>query len=75
MSKPRLETIWEPIFHGTLANPAAPGGKVDMYLVVDTPTGEGMITIAVPHCDTETAQFVCDAVNARIQEEKKRVVS
>jgi hypothetical protein len=32
---------WKPTFWKTLDNASAPGGKIDMYLMVDDESGEG----------------------------------
>jgi len=50
-------------FHCTVTNPSAPGGKIDMYLVHDDATGEGLITLGVPHGDKETPARVVKSVN------------
>lgn len=39
---------WRPIFHKTIDNPSAPGGKVDMWLMVDDDSGEGIVSIGCP---------------------------
>ena len=40
--------VWRPQFHRTLDNPTVPGGKVDMWLMVDDETGEGIVSIGCP---------------------------
>jgi hypothetical protein len=50
-------TFWK-----TINNPSA--GKVDMYLLNDDETGEGLISVGVPHGRKDIAEFVlksCDA--------------
>lgn len=48
-----IETIkslpWAARFHKTVNNPTAPGGKIDMYLLVDDDTGDGLVSLGVPH--------------------------
>src|SRR5580698_8482310 len=50
-------------FWKTLDNPSAPGAKVDMYLLHDDKTGEGIVSVGVPHGDKETASLICNRMN------------
>lgn len=45
-------------FHRTLDNPDAPGGKVDMWLLHDSMTGDGLVSIAVPHGREDIITFI-----------------
>lgn len=53
-----------PAYHKSIANPNAPGGKVDMYLIHDSENGAGLITLAVPHGRADIALFVAEACSA-----------
>jgi hypothetical protein len=39
---------WEPKYHGQVRNDSAPGGVVDMWLLVDAETGDGILSLGVP---------------------------
>jgi hypothetical protein len=49
---------WSARFHRTLDNPTAPGGKIDMYLLVDDETGEGLVSVPVPHGQGFIAEWI-----------------
>lgn len=49
---------WSAIFHKTLDNPTVPGGKVDMYLLIDDDSGEGIVGLSVPHGQGWIAEYV-----------------
>lgn len=49
---------WRSQFHKTIDNPSAPGGKVDMYLMLDEESGEGGVSIAVPHGAGQIANWI-----------------
>jgi hypothetical protein len=49
---------WSAHFHKTVANPTVPGGKVDMYLLIDDDTGESLVSLAVPHGQHWIAEYV-----------------
>jgi hypothetical protein len=49
---------WAAQFHRTIDNPNAPGGKVDMYLLVDEESGEGLVSVATPHKQGFIAQWI-----------------
>jgi hypothetical protein len=36
---------WSAKFHGVMKNASAPGGKVDMWLLVDDQSGEGIVSL------------------------------
>lgn len=40
---------WIAKFHKSVPNATAPGGMVDMYILLDDDSGDQMISIAVPH--------------------------
>ena len=48
---------WKAQFWKTLNNPTAPG-PIDMYLIVDDDTGEGIISLGVPHGRGDIADYV-----------------
>lgn len=48
----------------TVNNPNAPDGKVDMYLLYEDTTGEGIISIGVPHGRDDIAQFILRSMKA-----------
>jgi hypothetical protein len=54
-------TKWEPTFHRTIDK--GDGVKIDMYILVDDPTGEKMVTLGVPHGCGNIAALVCMAMN------------
>jgi len=39
---------WQAKFHGIVPNATAPGGAVEMFILLDDATGEQMVSIAVP---------------------------
>lgn len=49
---------WDAHFHKTLDNSTVPGGKVDMYLIADDETGEGLVSVAVPHGEGFLAHWI-----------------
>lgn len=49
---------WSPKFHGTLQNPSAPSGKVDMWELTDDRTGETLVTVSVPHGRSDIAAYI-----------------
>ena len=51
---------WRPVFHRTLDNPTAPGGKVDMWLMVDDDTGDGIVSIGVPPGRADIPAYIAD---------------
>ncbi|MEY9520318.1 hypothetical protein ABIF70_001459 [Bradyrhizobium japonicum] len=51
---------WRPIFHRTLDNPSAPGGKVDMWLMVEDETGEGIVSIGCPPNRPDIPAYIAD---------------
>lgn len=55
---------WTAIFWKTLDNPTVPGGKVDMYLLIDDETGIGIVGLSVPHGDGWLAEYVAAACRA-----------
>jgi len=55
----RLRALpWSARFHRTVDNPMAPGGKVDMYLLIDDDTGEGLVSVATPHGQGFIAEWI-----------------
>lgn len=51
---------WHPKFHKTVDNPHAPGGKVDMWLIVDEETGEGIVSIGCPVNRPDIPAYIAD---------------
>lgn len=51
---------WRPQFHRTLDNPTAPGGKVDMWLMVNDDTGEGIVSIGCPPNRPDIPAYIAD---------------
>ena len=50
---------WKAVFHKTIHNTSAPGdGRVDMYVMVDDETGEGIVSVGVPHGRKDIAQYI-----------------
>lgn len=49
---------WIAQFHKTLDNPTVPGGKVDMYMLMDDDTGESIVGLSVPHGQRWIAEYV-----------------
>lgn len=49
---------WAAKFHKTVANPTAPGGMVDMYILLDDDSGEQMVSITVPHDQGVIANWI-----------------
>jgi len=49
---------WAARFHGTVENPTVKGGKIDMYLLVDDDTGEGLVSLGVPHKQGVIADWI-----------------
>jgi hypothetical protein len=49
---------WEPKYYGHVPNKNAPGGTVDMWLMVDDETGEGIVTLGVPTGRSDIAGYV-----------------
>jgi hypothetical protein len=50
--------LWQTIFHKTVDNPLAPGGKIDMYILIDDDTGENLVSLGVPHGQRWLAEYV-----------------
>lgn len=48
---------WKAQFWRTLHNPSAPG-PVDMYLIVNDETGEGIVSVGVPHGRRDLAEYI-----------------
>jgi hypothetical protein len=55
---------WSAQFHKTLDNPSVPGGKVDMYILIDDETGDSLVSLAVPHGWRWLAEYVCMACHS-----------
>lgn len=51
---------WRPVFHRRLDNPSAPGGKVDMWLMVDDDSGEGIVSIGCPPNRPDIPAYTAD---------------
>jgi len=51
-------------FWKTITNQSAPGSFVDMYLVHDEPTGEGIVSVAVPHGRKDIVDRIVSAWNS-----------
>lgn len=49
---------WIAQFHKTVDNPTVPGGKVDMYILMDDDTGESIVSMGVPHGHGLIAEYV-----------------
>lgn len=49
---------WTAQFVKTVTNDSVPGGKIDMYILLDDDTGETMITMGVPHGHGLLAEYV-----------------
>lgn len=50
-------------FYRTIVKPDAPTGKVDMYLLHDAATLDGIVSVAVPHGQGEIALGIAKACN------------
>lgn len=55
---------WSAQFHKTLDSPTVPGGKVDMYILIDDDTGDSLVSLAVPHGWRWLAEYVCLACHS-----------
>lgn len=55
---------WRAAFWKTVQNQSAPTGKIDMYLIVDDDTGEGIVSLGVPHGRDDIAKYVARCCNA-----------
>lgn len=56
ISNPDLKTCkWAATFHKTIARP---DGKIDMWLIHDDETGEGVVSIGVPHGRKDIVELV-----------------
>ncbi|MCK1577884.1 hypothetical protein [Bradyrhizobium sp. 174] len=51
---------WRPVFHRTLDNPSAPGGRVDMWLIVDDDTGDGIVSVGCPPDRPDIPAYIAD---------------
>lgn len=49
---------WSAHFHKTMENQTVPGGKIDMYLLVDDDSGEEIVALSVPHGRGWIAEYV-----------------
>lgn len=49
---------WTAKFHKSVPNETAPGGAVDMYILLDDDTGEQMVSIAVPTGQGHIASWI-----------------
>lgn len=49
---------WSAHFYKTIETPTVVGGKVDMYLLIDDDTGEGLVGLSVPHGSRWIAEYV-----------------
>ena len=49
---------WTAIFHKTIDNPIVPGGKVDAYILIDDDSGEGIVSVGVPHGQRWFAEYI-----------------
>lgn len=56
---------WKAKFHKTLHNPTAPG-PVDMYLMVDDETGEGIVSVGVPQGRNDIAEYIAKCCSVGI---------
>lgn len=51
---------WRPVFWKAIDNPSAPGGKVDMWLMVDDDTGDGIVSIGCPINRPDIPAYIAD---------------
>lgn len=58
-------TKFQMSFWKTLVN--ADGNKIDMYLLNDDKTGEGLVSFGVPHGHDTIAKFVVKCCNAGVK--------
>lgn len=49
---------WAPKYHGEVPNESAPDGKVDMWILVDDETGDGIVTIGLPPGRSDIAGYI-----------------
>jgi hypothetical protein len=49
---------WEPKYHGPVKNDSVPGGIVDMWILVDSETGESIVSLGVPKGRSDIAGFI-----------------
>lgn len=62
ISNPDLKTCtWAATFHKTIERP---DGKVDMWLLHDDTSGEGIVSIGVPHGRKDIVDFVVRSCHA-----------
>lgn len=52
---------WEARYHGPVPSGSAPGGMVDMWIMVDSETGEGIVSLGVPLGRSDIAGYVAAA--------------
>lgn len=59
---------WQPRFHGPVHNVTAPGGWVDMWAMVDSETGETIVSVGVPTGRSDIAGYIaaCCSNRARL---------
>lgn len=51
---------WRPEFWKTVDNPSAPGGKIDMYLIINDDSGEGIVSVGTPAGRPDIAVYIAD---------------
>ena len=56
---------WEAKFHKTLWNESIPG-YIDMYLIIDSETGEGIVSLGVPQGRKDIAEYICKCCSVGI---------
>ena len=49
---------WQAQFHKTLDNPTAPGGKVDMWILLDDDSGDQIAALSVPHGEQAVPHYI-----------------
>jgi hypothetical protein len=49
---------WRATYHGEVPNKTAPGGAVDMWLLVDDETGDSIVSLGVPKGRSDIAGYI-----------------